>query len=390
MKAPEKEQEQNNRNKSIQQVPYVTSMMRNLARSELNSTPTSGDAASPETIIALAREVADVSALRTGAIGDITRRTKILALNAKIEAARAGSHGAGFGVVAAEVQSISSEIDEAASRMRDEIVGSAHRLHRLGQELVGSIRGQRLADLALNMIDIIDRNLYERSCDVRWWATDSAMVQALETPSAATAAYAAERLGVILKSYTVYLDIWVADADGQVIANGRPQRYGVRGQSVADQDWFLNAMATRHGGEFAVADVAINPALAGQPVATYATAIRAGGAETGRPLGVLGIFFDWAPQAGTVVDGVRLTQDERLNNRTKCLIVDSNFRVLAASDRALLAMGTYPLKTGGRDMGYYQADDGTMVAFALTPGYETYKGLGWYGLIVQTPLEAVA
>jgi hypothetical protein len=44
---------------------------------------------------------------------------------------------------------------------------------------VAQIRGSRLPDLSLNAIDIIDRNLYERSCDVRWWATDSAIVDEL-------------------------------------------------------------------------------------------------------------------------------------------------------------------------------------------------------------------
>ncbi|MBP7335127.1 cache domain-containing protein [Niveispirillum sp.] len=346
--------------------------------------------ASPETIIELAKEVAEVSAMRTSAIGDITRRTKILALNAKIEAARAGVHGAGFGVVAAEVQTISSEIDLAASRMRDEIVGSANRLHQLGQGLVGSMRGQRLADLALNMIDIVDRNLYERSCDVRWWATDSAVVDALQKPDADSLAHASRRLGVILKSYTVYLDIWVADAQGRVIASGRPDRYRVAGRSVVGESWFRDAMATRDGSEFAVADVAPHEGLGGQPVAIYSTAIRANGAENGRPLGVLGIFFDWAPQAGTVVKSVRLTEEERQEGRTKCLIVDSNFRVMAASDERYLLIGRYPLQTDGKDMGYYQTEDGTLVAFALTPGYETYKGLGWYGLILQRPPEVEA
>ncbi|MFV3131786.1 methyl-accepting chemotaxis protein [Niveispirillum sp. KHB5.9] len=346
--------------------------------------------ASPETIIELARAVAEVSAQRTSAIGDITRRTKILALNAKIEAARAGIHGAGFGVVAAEVQTISSEIDQAASLMRDEIVGSANRLHQLGQGLVGSMRGQRLADLALNMIDIIDRNLYERSCDVRWWATDSALVDLLEKPDADSAAHACRRLGVILKSYTVYLDIWVADAQGRVVASGRPDKYRVTGRSVGNESWFKDAMATRDGNEFAVADVAPHDGLNNQPVAIYSTAIREGGAENGKVLGVLGIFFDWAPQAGTVVKSVRLTEEERQESRTKCLIVDSNFRVMAASDERYLLMGRYPLHTNGKDMGYYAAEDGTLVAFALTPGYETYKGLGWYGLILQRPPEVEA
>ena len=255
---------------------------------------------------------------------------------------------------------------------------------------MGTIRGQRLTNLALNMIDIIDRNLYERSCDVRWWATDSAVVDALERPSTQTADHAARRTGVILKSYTVYLDIWVVDANGRVVANGRPDRYGVRGRSVADESWFKDAMATRDGNEFAVADVAPNEMLNNQPVATYATAIRAGGLENGKPMGVLGIFFDWAPQSGTVVSSVRLTEEEQLEGRTKCLIVDSQFRILAASDHRYLLMGRYPIKTDGQDSGFYQADDGTVVAFALTPGYETYKGLGWYGLILQRTPEVEA
>ena len=37
-------------------------------------------------------------------------------------------------------------------------------------------RGERMVDLALNAVELIDRNLYERTCDVRWWATDSAVV----------------------------------------------------------------------------------------------------------------------------------------------------------------------------------------------------------------------
>ena len=50
----------------------------------------------------------------------------------------------------------------------------------------------------------------------------SAVVQALEAPGAASASYAVERLATILRSYTVYLDLWVVDAQGRVIANGRP------------------------------------------------------------------------------------------------------------------------------------------------------------------------
>ena len=49
--------------------------------------------------------------------------------------------------------------------------------------LSNQVRGTRLSDLALNNIDLIDRNLYERSCDVRWWATDSSIWHACSDPS---------------------------------------------------------------------------------------------------------------------------------------------------------------------------------------------------------------
>jgi len=71
--------------------------------------------------------------------------------------------------------------------------------------------------------------------------------------------------------------------------------------------WFRDALATRSGEDFAVADVARLEALNGAPTATYATAIRQGGLANGAVIGVLGVHFDWQAQAQTVVDGVRLT-----------------------------------------------------------------------------------
>ncbi|MFK5283867.1 hypothetical protein ACI3PL_30250, partial [Lacticaseibacillus paracasei] len=76
------------------------------------------------------------------------------------------------------------------------------------------------------------RNLYERTCDVRWWATDSAIVNALHELDGPTAAYASQRLRVILNAYTVYHDLVICDREGKVIANGRPDIYGSVGQDV--------------------------------------------------------------------------------------------------------------------------------------------------------------
>ena len=337
----------------------------------------------PERILALSKEVSQLVTSKVQDILKVTRSTKILALNAAVEAARAGQAGLGFSIVAEEVGRVSETIHgitDELSRALNERVG---RLDNLGKQMVANVRGRRLSDLALNMIDIIDRNLYERSCDVRWWATDAAVVACAADPAAEKRRFASKRLGVILDSYTVYLDLWVLSAEGQVLANGRPDRYRVAGSMHRDEAWFKDALATHDGTQFAVADVSQNAELGNKAVATYATAIRQDGETNGRVLGVLGIFFDWEPQAQAVVKGVRLDPEEA--KRTRCLLLDSKGRVIAASDLRGLLQENFHLDRHDEQKGTYIDRLGNMVGYALTPGYETYKGLGWYGVVLQTP-----
>ncbi|WP_323119868.1 hypothetical protein [Burkholderia alba] len=88
---------------------------------------------------------------------------------------------------------------------------------------------------------------------------------------------------------------------------------------------------------------------------------------------------DWTAQAAAVVKGVRLTDDEW--TRTRCLIVDASFRVIASSDGQGVLEERFALRTSG----FSHAGDGSIVSFAETPGYETYRGPGWYGVIVRRP-----
>ncbi|MGY6568930.1 MAG: methyl-accepting chemotaxis protein [Salinarimonas sp.] len=332
-------------------------------------------------IVAITAEVRDLASQKTRNIRQVTGQMKILALNAMIEATRAGEHGAGFSVVAQEVRSVGGSIEGVAAELEADLARRIIDLQHRVERMAAQAQGERLVDLALNAVELIDRNLFERTCDVRWWATDAAVVDCAKDPSPAAIDYACRRLGVILNAYTVYLDLWLCDLNGNVIANGRPDQYAVIGQSVAHEPWFRNAAGLQSGDDYCVGDVGVQPFLKSAQALTYCASVREGGEANGKPLGILAIHFDWEPQARAIVEGVRVGEEER--DATRVMLIDADNRVIASSDGAGILSERLSLQTGGERSSHYRDNGGATVAFHATPGYETYAGLGWYGVISQ-------
>lgn len=328
-------------------------------------------------ILNLALDLSRTTADKIGSIDKIMVKTQILSMNARLEAARAGTAGKSFAIVAQEMGQVTDEVKALSADLNVAIAENAARIEAAGRQMTLDFRGKRFADMARNAVEIIDRNLYERSCDVRWWATDSAVVGAVQDPSPEAAAYATQRLATILRSYTVYLDLWVTDREGRIVATGRPERYrDLVGRDMSSTDWFRKGIGTRSGDDFAVCDIARNMALGNAQVATYSTAIRVDGEEHGAPMGVLGIFFDWEPQATAIVKGVSLTEEEA--RTTRVMLLDAGHRVIASSTDHVDGE-IYPLSPA-ENCGFYQKSK-KLVSYGVTPGYETYRGLGWYGCI---------
>lgn len=328
-------------------------------------------------ITALVGEVERIARDKGGQIRKITGQTRMLALNALIEASRAGEQGRGFSVVAHEVREVGGQIEGLAQELETHLTARIAALQQAVAAMADRAQEERLVDLALNAVELVDRNLYERTCDVRWWATDAAIVACAAEPGEAAAAHACERLGIILSAYTVYLDLWLCDRAGNILATGRPGRYpGLKGRSVAGEPWFREALALADGDRFCCSDVRHEPGLGNAQVATYAAGVWA----AGRPCGVLAIHFDWEPQARAIVSGVRVAPEDRA--RTRVLLVDASRRVIAASDGRGILSETVAVDPGGRASGVARGARG-ITAFHRTPGYETYRGLGWYGMIEQ-------
>ncbi|TVQ96462.1 MAG: methyl-accepting chemotaxis protein, partial [Spirochaetaceae bacterium] len=248
---------------------------------------------SAEGLSELAQQVEASLAESTEQIRNINDDIHVLSINAKIEAARAGNHGTGFGVVADHIRTLVARTNAVTEQMESHVRRLMGDLAAMSAQLGVEVRGQRFQQVAFNTIDIIDRNLYERSCDVRWWATDASLVDALVHRTTDTAESASRRLGVILDSYTVYFDLVLADSSGVVVANGRPGRYRSLGSDVSQQPWFRRALATKSGDEFAEQSVHRSELAGNEEVLAYAATVREDGQVNGTVLGVLGILFRW-------------------------------------------------------------------------------------------------
>lgn len=99
----------------------ITEISRQVAHSTNGTTRAVADArqanAQIENLAEAAQRIGDV----VGLISDIAEQTNLLALNATIEAARAGEAGKGFAVVASEVKSLSDQTSRATDEIRGKI-----------------------------------------------------------------------------------------------------------------------------------------------------------------------------------------------------------------------------------------------------------------------------
>ena len=315
-------------------------------------------------------------------INNINKKTEFLAINGLIEARRLEDTNRGFQVVAESIDVLAKKTKEAVETMRKETISEMENLVRLIQTQSYNIKGNRLSDLALSTIDIIDRNLYERAADVRWWATDETLVKSLKESTEEMKTKVKTRLKTILKSYTVYYDLILCDLNGFVIANGKSDIFNIVGKCFSDRIWFQSALATKNGEKFGFQTVH-KSRKSGDSTLTFSSLVHENGDTSRKPIGVLAAVFDWMGLAQKIITDADISEHEKKSTRI-CLVDDSG-KILADTKDKVYGQINFPQMNElfKQQKGFRIVEQGktrNLVAHGFSPGYENYSS-GWHCLI---------
>ena len=253
-----------------------------------------------------------------------------------------------------------------------------------------------LENFSKQAIDLIDRNLFERAADVRWWSTDHVFWEGLMENSNEKYDEASKRLGIINASYTMYRDLIIADLNGRIVASSKSEnRDKVKKMNVSEHSWFKQGMQIVHSVEYGIQDVSNSDLENNDTSLIYCGAIIENGAREGKAIGVLGILFDWEALAVPILNGVLPRINDQKIEGGAAFYVNSKNKIIATTDDEIFKVGAHVelpdenlnLEPGEAASGVFELNDKRyIIGSSKTQGYREYKGLGWSAHVVR-PIE---
>lgn len=330
------------------------------------------------------RIVPDINKQTYAKVQDDKESIQLISLNGIVFASKLGKRGVALGPIFDQIKQ-TGEFTTAKMEvlLREMAVG----------ELAMNL--QAMENFSKQAIDLLDRNLFERAADIRWWSTDHFLWTALMDPTAENYQKAAHRLEVISGSYTMYRNLVLANRLGEIVASAKgEERPKLRQIAVYDDPWFAMAMRTARSSEYAVQDV-MKSRLDGRKDRSliYAGGVRESGSRQGDPIGALGILFDWDTEAKKILTTcLPKNQDGELIEGCAAFYTNSHHEIIESTDSEIFPVGRIlKLPNGHVQLKQGQSTSGRLtyeqrqfiLGSSRTKGYREYAGLGWTAHVVR-------
>lgn len=193
-----------------------------------------------------------------------------------------------------------------------------------------------LADL---VVDIMDRNLYERANDCRWWALTSDFRKIMEEDfiNEENKLKMHKILAYINDLYTVYTNLFIYDTNGVITAVSNPDEAYLVGKKLTNS-WVEKTLELSDSSNYFVSEFEQSPLYNNDYTYIYNAAIRSLKDEE-TVIGGIGIVFDSTSQFKSMIE-------ESLPKRSEGMIKEGVFTVLTTQKKLIISASDQRHRTG--------------------------------------------
>ena len=298
-------------------------------------------------------------------INHVNFETLLMSLNATVKSARAGVEGRGLAVISDQIRILSVRSKETTEKINDALGGLTSGVDRIIHE--------KVKDAAWDAIDKVDRNLFERNCDVQAWTIFDEVRACAKSGKPNEKAH--NLLAYLHRVYEIYDDIYLFDRSGKLVESA--VNSSIRGEYFSEQEWFRTAIS----GQVSVTDM-----FYCDTTKNYTVAYSAPVSIDGYIVGVLSTRFNWnfiydIIDQTTVPHGSSIyllnTKGKVIASSDRKGILEDSFSHTEAYERAMSGERGVALDTDEKTGQKYY------VGYAQTKGYNRYQGKGWITLVYQ-------
>ena len=240
-----------------------------------------------------------------------------------------------------------------------------------------------ISDEAQFAINILKRNLFERTADVGYLSTDGEIVNYLKAvqgghdanANAEQKAFVQQRLADYQYEYTVYNEIIILDTAGRVLANLDQTNHIIQSSDpLLDQTQAIDLHDSSHPDKYIETFRTTDLWPGRGNTLIYSQKIE--DPETHVALGTLCLCFDFEQEMESIFKDLAQGNDQLI-----VAILDEKGRVISSNRSDVLAIGSYIPFNKDEDFQLFKHQRKTyLFNVAETDGYQGFYGLPWYGL----------